>query len=182
MNLARTLFLSLLCLVVSATARPRAPQSGDVFSDEALAKESKTLSQLKRPARLKLKRALDLLQEAHTTASVSSDFEQVAAISRRADDAVDLAAEVIPDGVLKGTLISCKKALGHSFILRLVQKGALNPSEPPTSEAMEDITRRYQLAGVPEYERPAKVLDFAKAHLLIASKICSGAGIIRSGR
>jgi hypothetical protein len=182
MGLTRILFLLLLCIAVSATARTRSPQSENIFSDEAVAKESKALSRLKRPERLKLRRALELLQQAHSTASVSTDFEEIAAISRRADAAVDAAVGVAPDGVLKGALVSCKKALGHSFILRLVNKGELDPSKPPTSEAMEDITLRYQLAGVPEYERPARVLDFARAHLLIADRICSRAGIVKTGR
>jgi hypothetical protein len=167
-------FLLFLPAKVSAVTS----QEVDIFSDEALIKEEKLLDRLKPSEKAKVRRALLLLKEAINTASVSTDFEEIAGTSRRADGAVNEAVKVIPNGVLKGTLISSSKALGASFVLRLLNKGTLDPSEPKTAEALEGIYLRFQLAGVPAYERPAKTLDYARAHLLIASKVGERLGIV----
>ena len=95
---------------------------------------------------------------------------------------MDAAEEVIPNGALKGTLlVSCKKALGH-FFFRLVHSGGLDMDDPNVAKTFEEIIIRYQLARIPKYERPAKVLDFAEFHLTVAKDIASRAGIVSQQR
>lgn len=172
-----TLTLAVMVAAASLTAQA---QSNDIFSPEAVAREIKALSRLKPPNKLKARLALNLLHRAVTFAGVSNDRREIAAANARAAEAVDDVSPDLPDGVLKGALESCRKALGHYFILRLVNVGALDPAE--IAENMEEIVLRYRLAGVPAYERAARVLDFARAQLLVADRVSVEASIVQKKR
>jgi hypothetical protein len=154
------------------------PKPTDVLSEKQVAIELGKLRQMTAANKAKVRHALDALREAFLTASVSTDMEEIARGGNKASAAVDAAEEVIPNGALKGTLISCKKALGHSYFLRLVDSGGMDANEPQVAALLEEIMIRYQLARIPKYERPAKVLDFAEFHLTIAKEISFRAGII----
>lgn len=118
-----------------------------------------------------------ILTGAVTFVGVASGRQEIAAANARAAEAVDNVSPELPDGVLKGALESYRKALGHYFILRLVNAGALDPAD--IAENMEEIVLRYRLANVPAYERAARVLDFARAQLLVADRMSAEAGIVQ---
>lgn len=177
------LLVSLLLFSLTSTqATIPAMQGEDIFSDSALTKEVGQLRKLNAAERQKVRQALVLLEAAQDAASVTRDLEQVAGVSQHADAAVDAAVAVVPDGVLKGALVSSKKALGASYVLRLVNADAFDTSDPENAAYLEEIILRYQLASIPAYERPARALEFARAHLLIATKLCSTVGIMRQAK
>jgi|GEM_PF-6121771 len=97
------------------------PKPTDVLSEKQIAIELSKLRHMSTANKAKVRRALDALRQAFLTASVSTDMEEVAKGGSNANAAVDGAEEVMPNGALKGAMISCKKALGHSYFLRLVQ-------------------------------------------------------------
>lgn len=158
--------------------RRESPKSNGVFSNEHIATELKQLRQMSAANKSKVRRSLEMLQDALSTAAVSTDLEEVAEGSSAADDAVDAAVSVIPNGVLKGAMVSCKKALGHSYVLRVVSRGGLDPKEPSVAKVLEEIMIRYQLTRIASYERPAKVLDYVNFHISVAKEIASSAGIV----
>lgn len=173
----RTLLTFLLILFAGVTLRAQ-----DIFSDEQVAKELSQLRNLPPRKKALVRQAVVALRRAFESASVSTDLEEIAGNSTPANRAVDAASAVMPDGILKGALNSCKKALGHSYILRLVKDGGLDPREYEVSRLLAEIMIRYQLARIPEYERPAKVLDFAEMHLTIAKRLASEVGILTETR
>jgi hypothetical protein len=154
------------------------PKPEDVLNEKQVAIELAKLRQMTPANKQKLRDALDALHEAFLTATVSTDTDEIAKGGNKAKRAVDAAELVIPNGVLKGTLISCDKALGHSYILRLVNSGDMDPTEPRVAQLLQEIMLRYQLARIPSYERPAKILDYAELHLTIANEVAFRAGII----
>ena len=179
MNMRARLTLLAIVALLALSAAVRA-QGDDIFSPEAEAREVKALSRLRPADKLKVRRAFESLRNALAVSSVSSDPQEIARASGDAGRATDAAEMVIPDGVLKGSLGACKKALGHYFILRLFNAGNLRVKLPPEDD-IEAIALRYQLASVPAYDRPARVLEHARAYLLIADGISARAGIVRRG-
>ncbi len=75
-------------------------------------------------------------------------------------------------------MVSCKKALDDSFILRLAHQGGLDPSMQQVAQKLEQIMIRYQLARTPRVERVSKILDFGEFHIRVAKKGAYLAGII----
>ncbi len=153
-------------------------RKADVFSNENLTAELEQLKRMPPVRKARVRVALELLQDALETATVSTDQEEIAAVSHRADDAVDVAVTVLPNGVLKGAMISCKKSLADSFILRLAHQGGLAGSKRQINQKLEQIIIRYQLARIPSVERVAKVLDFGEFHIRVAKKGAFLSGII----
>jgi hypothetical protein len=178
-SLLRAVVITALCFLLCQLASGQNSQQADsIFSDEHLATEVGQLRQLSEADKAKVRRALTLLQDALANAAVSTDTEEIARFGNAANAAVNAAVLVIPNGAFRGSLISCDKALGHSYILRLVGAGSLDPNDPEVTRTLQEIMLRYQLARIPAYERPAKVLDYAEAHLTITRMIATRAGIL----
>lgn len=170
--------LTVLLLVGLTTVGQDAPKREDIFNDKQVAIEVSKLRQISETNKAKVRSALDALHYAVLTASVSTDKEEISRDGLKASRAIDAAEIVIPNGVLKGSLISSDKAIGHSFLLRLINSGDMDPKDPGVAPALEQIILRYDLVGVPSYERPAKALAFAKVSLGVADGVAFRAGII----
>lgn len=185
-RLTRILLLAMTacCVPLSSsvsgqTRRPHARQKTvDIFSNQAAAIEESKLRQMSAANKAKTRKAINALETGIVMASLSKDMEEIAGLGSKATDNVNAAQQTMPNGAMKGAMISCEKALGHSYYLRLVNSGGLDSADSDVAKFLEEITLRYQLASIPAYERPAKVLDYARAHLRITREIALRAGII----
>jgi hypothetical protein len=180
MKLAMLLLLTAICTSFAfAQDKSNSTKKADeVFSEKNLELEVKKLKQMKVADKIKVRRAIEDLTDALFTASASNDTEEIAGLINDAQRTMEIAVEVIPDGGLKGSLIACHKALQHSQFLRLVSAGDLDPKDQEIAKILEEIIIRYRIAKIPNYERPAKILDSAEFFLETTKIIASEAGIV----
>lgn len=169
MNKKNLIIACLLLLCLFSLNTPA--QDTNIFSPENTRIEIESLKQLSPIQKQRLKKTVALLNAAILTASVSSDFNEIASDSMNASKAVVSVERFLPNGALKGSLKACSHALDDSFILRVAASGALDLQDPLIEQKLEEIMLHYQLTDNPAHERPAKVIAFGRVSLEVAKKI-----------
>ncbi len=174
----KKLWLILILLISSsAVARAQDSRRPDVFSPSEGHKETQALKRLPSRTKKNLQRTLAYLKEAILTASTSSDFDEIAHVSMIAGKAVDAIEPKLPNGSVKGSLRSCRKALDASFLLRMAARGDVDPQDPDVARTLEEVMLKYELTRYPPYERAARVINFARTFYDYAKDVAGGANV-----
>lgn len=109
--------------------------------------------------------AVKTLNDALLTISVSDDAEKLTTILDNVVTKTDLAVKKEKDETLNNLLMAARHSLAEAnFLIRLkLNRELLQDQE--MQNILEGIIRKHELANIPEYERPGKVLLIAKIYI-----------------